>query len=360
MIQAVVGLGFGDEGKGLTTSFLAHQDKTKPLIIRHNGGQQAGHTVFNGKRKHVFSQIGSGAFEGCPTFFTRDCTFYPPAFLDEYSLLKDIKPKVYLDPETMITLSIDIDFNRVLENRLGENRHGSVGMGFGATIERNSRHFNIFAKDMLYPKVLRAKIENIYKHYYKIKDLEGEIDRFMNKVSEVVRIVEIVIDVDLLSKGHSIIYESAQGLLLDQHHGFFPNVTRSNTGTKNLRISPSEIYYVTRTYQTRHGAGFMTNEDSKPKLVNNESETNTLHDYQGEFRIADLDIELLKYALSSDIRHHRHSRRNLVITCNDQLAYDIDYIIYHLGKVPGFMGFHRILLSYGPRKEDIIVYRGSY
>lgn len=364
--KIVVGLGFGDEGKGLTTSFLS-ESNPDAIVIRHNGGQQAGHTVHYNKKVHVFSQLGAGSLQGLPTYFTSDCTFYPPSFLPEWKLVKDSLKKdiLYLHPETMITLPIDISFNRTCEEELGKDRHGSVGMGFGATIERNERHFNLYAKDLLYSRVLKAKIENIYKYYYKVpvELFADDINYFMDCVSKLDGIISLCTNNEIIDAFPKRIFETAQGVLLDQHHGFFPNVTRSNTTSKNaLKFLKSEtglsseIYYVTRCYQTRHGAGYMSNEDGKLTLKNNSMETNVSHEYQGEFRVAPLDIEHIIYAIKSDNTYSYKAKKNLIITCLDQVEtfsvkYLVDKILKSMGR--GFT-FDRVILSYGPSIDTLV------
>ena len=364
--KIVVGLAFGDEGKGLTTSFLSEKADPNSIVIRHNGGQQAGHTVEYNGRRHVFSQLGSGTLQGLPTYFTSDCTFYPPSFFREYLLLKDLSPVITIHPMTKITLPIDIDFNRAQEDTRGTKRHGSVGMGFGQTIARNEAHYTLYAKDLLYPIVAREKIKSIYKNYY-LAPLSAEsledIENFLKTVERVLSIIKVE-DLDrIMSTNYSsVIYETSQGVLLDQFHGFFPNVTRSNTTSKNAiehikrgngryHSHNTEVYYITRTYQTRHGNGFMSNENSKPlTLKNNENETNQSHSYQGEFRTSPLDVELLKYAIQSDMQYSAITSKNLVITCLDQHHINITKLWRELEKV---CKFDKIFRSTGPSLTNI-------
>jgi len=111
--------------------------------------------------------------------------------------------------------------------------------------------------------------------------------------------------------------------MLDQDYGFFPHVTWSKTGCRNLTedATPDQIMYVTRAYQTRHGAGPTF---GNPITVNNPDETNTDEGYQGEFRIRELDIDLLKYALECDaLSAPPTAEKNLVITCVDQIEYKL-------------------------------------
>ena len=126
----------------------------------------------------------------------------------------------------------------------------------------------------------------------------------------------------------NIIYEGAQGLLLDQNIGFFPNVTRSNTGMKNFENIDNHtwnIYYIIRAYHTRHGNGPMTHNQNK-HIKNNPCEQNfDSHAFQGIFKKGILDISLLQYAITKDLQYTKSKNINLVITCLDLLT-DYKYI----------------------------------
>ncbi len=85
---AVIGLGFGDEGKGMFTDILCSR-LYQPIVVRFSGGQQAGHTVYKDRKvSHVFSNFGSGSFRKVPTFWSRFCTMDPVGILNELSILK--------------------------------------------------------------------------------------------------------------------------------------------------------------------------------------------------------------------------------------------------------------------------------
>jgi adenylosuccinate synthase len=111
-------------------------------------------------------------------------------------------------------------------------------------------------------------------------------------------------------------------------HGFFPNVTRSNTTSKNALVpirrctnnmDSIDMYYVSRVYQTRHGNGYMSDE-SVVDLINNETETNVLDRWQGNFRTGKLDRELIRYALAHDrLCTDEKYNENIVFTCADQI-----------------------------------------
>ncbi len=157
----IIGLGFGDEGKGLATDYWC-QHSMQPLVIRFNGGHQAGHTVVmaDGTR-HVFSCFGAGTLRGAPTYWSSYCTFSPAALLQEYYQLPDfVRPKLLLDRQCPVTTHYDVLYNRALEASKGAARHGSCGLGFGASVERHqSDSYQLFAQDLLHPAVYRVKIQ---------------------------------------------------------------------------------------------------------------------------------------------------------------------------------------------------------
>jgi len=363
----VLGLGYGDEGKGLTTSFLCAENKDNdPIVVRFNGGHQAGHTVVDGSTHHVFSSFGAGTLQGVPTLWSHHCTFSPTAFANEHYILTKEKgindPIVYVHPLCPVTTPFDLLHNKRSEDRLGKNRHGSVGVGFGSTIERHENHYKLYVKDLKYPNVVYAKLNNIINYYGlpMTVDISETIAKFMDDIKYVIPRIAIIDYEDihkLYRRMPTFIFEGAQGILLDQEFGFFPNVTRSNTTSKNAielarilyrdpHYNPT-IYYVTRSYQTRHGAGFMSDEQELP-LTNNENETNQSHDYQGDFRIGKMDIDMIKYAMESDATYSSDSRINLMITCMDQHPIEVEELLQSLKYRPD-----RVFLSFGPNRSSI-------
>ena len=260
----------------------------------------------------------------------------------------------------------------------------TVGVGFGTTLQRTQDHYTLYVQDLKYPAILEEKLDAIQEYYY---NRNSPISRdvlhqllFREKCKEVLDCIEIVDDSfhDTLTK-YDVICEGAQGILLDQDFGVFPYVTRSNTTSKQahqlgLWQNPYavETYYVTRTYQTRHGDGFMTNLHlSEQELIRNGEETNKTNEYQGEFRRTVLDSDLINYALDCD-KHFSKGNKNLVLTCCDQVPHfiftskgkQIQTIQYgdKLYQIPFEKltehlntKFTRVLHSYGPTYQHIRV-----
>jgi adenylosuccinate synthase len=298
---AVIGLGFGDEGKGLTVNSLCRQLVKKTLVIRFSGGQQAGHTVtLPDGRSHVFSNFGSGTFQGSHTYWSRFCTLDPVGLIKERDILaeKGTFPGLYIDARSPVTTPYDKLYNQTVSSAL---QHGTCGAGVGATLQREEKFYSLLAGDLLYPSVVRIKLALI-KSYY---GTEVDTKHFLECCEIVRREFNIVTSVP---RYENYVFEGSQGLLLDQNIGFFPHVTRSNTGTKNILelvnenedIGYPEVLLVTRAFQTRHGNGPMTNATIPNNIAENTKETNVSNKYQGEFKRALLDVDLLKYAIDKD------------------------------------------------------------
>jgi adenylosuccinate synthase len=356
-MSIVIGLGYGDEGKGLTTSFLCSRTKD-PLVVRFNGGHQAGHTVVWNNKRHMFSNFGAGTLQGAETYWSKFCTIHPVGFMNEYKILKEmgLTPRIGGHPFCPITTPYDVKFNHQMEENF---RNGSVGVGFGATIGREQAHYTLHLHDLQKPAIMKAKLDGIRKYYIGVEVSEEELAIWMSAVAQMIQIIDVIFNPNhIIRHQDRVIFEGAQGILLDMDHGFFPNVTRSNTTSKNaLILNPDadDIYYVTRCYQTRHGAGFMSNEVDNLGLQNNENESNIYSPWQGKLRVGELDVNLINYALDIDSQYHTKTKSiNLVITCLDQLPdFDVDEFLDDCE-----YGFEEVWLSRGPSVNFMEKYHG--
>ena len=315
---AVVGKNYGDEGKGLVTASLCSSFK-KPLIIKHNGGAQAGHTVENEERgtRFVHHQIGSGAEYGADTLFAE--TYYP----DLYQIRKEIEkfksifryvPRIYGEEGCCVTTVDDILLNMAIETKRGKNRHGSCGMGINECSERISAGYKITLKQIAGSSYdgLRNLLVNIRKEYTHKRIIELEISEqnpyysmildenilynFAVEIKDNSRFIELVsADSTWLKRYDGLIFESGQGLLLDKDYtANAPHLTSSKTGiTEPLKflnkrsLSLQEAIYVTRTYVTKHGAGPLSHEFKTSDWADLEVDmTNLYNEWQGDIRYA--------------------------------------------------------------------------
>ncbi|MDQ1102157.1 adenylosuccinate synthase [Chryseobacterium sp. SORGH_AS909] len=319
----IIGLGFGDEGKGITTDFLAARNPDA-VVIRFSGGQQAAHTVMIDDRKHIHSSFCSGALRGLPSYFTEHCTIHPVFMYNEWKELKSKNgnTSLHIHPLAKVTTPFDVLHNR---KDVRNTEHGTCGKGVGATMKRHESPYRLFAADLIAPRsMLIEKLKGIAS-YYGFSDgeeIQAALDDFLYAIDQMEWKIE---GYKYLNTFDHLIFEGSQGILLDMDHGVFPNVTYAHTTSKNahevckqIGIDQIEMYYVTRSYATRHGNGWMSSE-KELSLQNNEEETCIFNEYQGVFRTGYLDYELLNYALKVDEGYRFSDRKNLVVTCLDQL-----------------------------------------
>ena len=318
---AVIGKNFGDEGKGFTCSRLASSLKNA-LIIKHNGGGQAGHTVEDpeGKWRFIHHQIGAGAEYHVPTLFAD--SFMPDLFqlgkeVKEFTELFDFQPILYSEKNTRVTTIDDVLLNMGAEVARGKNRHGSCGMGIEECVQRNAAGYGItleelagWTKQDLLDRLKqirkeysgrRAKILGIYPSnpYYEMLNNEIVLENFVEEVKVNVKLLTLV-DADKkwleeIKHFQHLIFETGQGLLLDQdNEAYAPHLTSSKTGIHNSAIflekrglSLEEAIYVTRPYVTRHGNGPLPCEVDPSELSGvGEDLTNQPNEWQGTLRYA--------------------------------------------------------------------------
>lgn len=369
----VIGLGFGDEGKGITTDYLCSQASDTPIVIRFSGGQQAGHTVMLGEKKHVHSNYCSGTLRGIKSYFTEHCSIYLNTMLEERKVLqeKGVTPKLYVHPLAKLTTPYDVAYNRVMERKLG---HGSCGLGIAATMKRhNETGYKVYAMDFEVAPILTAKLGKIREYYFSLltnaDDRLEFVSEYEKQFGDFVRglgtwdLFEVK-DYKWLRGYKYIIFEGSQGIMLDMDYGIFPNVTYANTTSKNALEVMQKVFssykrgqltvnYVTRSYQTRHGVGWMSNQ-SPVELVNNQEEINVYNPWQTQFRIAELDPVLLNYAMGIDNNYLDHRvARNLVVTCMDQrpgVSFPLNKLTTRVGRT-----FDKVLWSHSPYSKDIVV-----
>jgi adenylosuccinate synthase len=354
---AVTDLGFGDSGKGtITDALVRHEDAS--LVVRYNGGAQAAHTVVDSEGiKHTFAHVGSGSLvTGVDTFLSRHMLIHPLAFLREQKELAgigvtDIAERVYIDGSALVTAPYHMAANRIREYLRGQGRHGSCGLGIGETVEDRLEYGDevLVMADLLNEDLLGQKLEWVRRikqqqleegiaelnrqdnlpdsmltaldQLYSDDELEASIEMY----AYMARMVQVVDGDYLGTRLHVddgvVVFEGAQGVLLDQDWGFHPHTTWSTTTSENARDLLEEADFdgettvlgVMRAYQTRHGAGPLPTESAELSLLLQDPH-NPTNAWQGAFRFGWLDLCLLRYALEADGHID-----GLAITCLDQL-----------------------------------------
>jgi adenylosuccinate synthase len=223
----VLGMGYGDEGKGVAVDYLSRLSfDQRPVVIRFSGGHQASHTVIVNEKRHIFSSFGSGTMRGVPTFWSKYCTFQPQAAYNEYI---DLAPKcnpismLYVDYDCPVTTPYDMWHNRYLEDHRTQ-RHGSVGVGIGATFARHEEtHYRLYARDLKFAIVLEEKLKGIKDYYLNLYRgnavAQGQIlslDLTNWKAACKEDFYELASPTLIFEAFSTYIFEGSQGILLDQ------------------------------------------------------------------------------------------------------------------------------------------------
>ena len=349
--QAVIGAQFGDEGKGRLIDYYAASAGGDCIVIRFNGGAQAGHTVVTPEgQRHVFSHIGSGAFTGAATFLSRFFVTNPMLFLKERQALKTlgVSPTVWIDPASPATTPYDMLINQIIEKERGVSRHGSCGIGFGETLERQldpayaltvadladtalADRLNAIRRDYAPARLARLGFGDAGLREAELFQSDALLERYIEDVRHFLDAVTVCAAPAVI-QNRQLLFEGAQGLLLDQQRGFFPYVTRSHTGLRNVltlssewHLTRLEVTYATRAYLTRHGAGPLPGELTEKPYPGVTDPTNIPNDYQGTLRFAWLNLDQLGTAITEDLSDARLTPEiavdpRLAMTCLDQIG----------------------------------------
>lgn len=346
--RVVIGANFGDEGKGLMTDYLCAREGAG-VVVRFNGGAQAGHTVVtpDGER-HVFQHFGSGAFAGVPTFLSQFFVCNPLQFAKEADALgaMGLAPEVYAHPTCRVTTFADMVINQRREDARGIKRHGSVGLGVHETMQRSEvSGLRITMADLW--SGTRGRLADrmreicgkwaAFRTGTPIADAEAMIEAFLHGCEKFAATVHPA----GIGQCKEPVFEGAQGLLLSQDNAAMaPHLTHSYTGMRNVRllceqagIKAVDVYYVSRTYLTRHGAGPLPGEDA---ALFYPDDTNKPHPYQGHLRYAPLDYAALRARCDKDAAGAAYK---LVLTHCDQRAPDATW--------------YADMLAYGPTRQDV-------
>ncbi|WP_344449335.1 adenylosuccinate synthetase [Actinocorallia aurantiaca] len=305
----VVDLGFGDSGKGTVVDRLCAQGSAR-AVVRFNGGAQAAHNVVTvDGRHHTFAQFGSGTFTpGVRTHLSRFMLVDPLALAAEAAHLRslgvpDAFDRLTVDASALLTTPYHRAVNRARELARGDGRHGSCGMGVGETAAYALRHAEApRVGDCRSPLRLRKVLRRVREWALDlfpavdVPPVDDCAEAFL-AFGAGVRIVGGEFLPRLLREGPAV-FEGAQGVLLDEWHGFHPYTTWSTTTFANalelLEGADALRLGVVRKYLTRHGPGPFVTEDPELDLP----EPHNAHgDWQGGFRVGHFDAVALRYAL---------------------------------------------------------------
>jgi len=284
----VLGTQWGDEGKGKIVDLLS---PSFDVVARYQGGHNAGHTVYVKGKKIILHIIPSGILHKSKLcVIGNGVVLSPGEFLDEISQLKkygvEIDDNIVISKNAHIILPYHSLVEKISEKRKGVKKIGTTCRGIGPAYVDKAARQGIRAGDLLNFNVLKERIEqnveekNIYLAHYGMPliDPKKVLDEYLKYASKLVKYIK---DVSFLldkkiKEGNSVLFEGAQGTLLDIDHGTYPFVTSSNStaggACTGLGVSPDKIdgvLGVTKAYTTRVGMGPFPTEifNEKGKLL---------------------------------------------------------------------------------------------
>ncbi len=271
---AVVGAQWGDEGKGKIVDWLSER---ADVVVRFQGGHNAGHTLVVGNVEYKLSLLPSGVVRGKLSIIGNGVVVDPWALLAEIETMRgkglDISPKnLKLADNAALILPSHGALDRAREERRGDKKIGTTGRGIGPAYEDKVGRRAIRVCDLADKQALEDRVDEVLLHHNALlrgldapevdrKDLLAALRQVGPKVLPYVDRCWHVVD-EARRAGRRILFEGAQAAMLDVDHGTYPYVTSSNTlagqAAAGSGISPSAVGFVlgiTKAYTTRVGSG---------------------------------------------------------------------------------------------------------
>ncbi|MHA1914779.1 MAG: adenylosuccinate synthase [Promethearchaeota archaeon] len=274
---AIVGLSFGDEGKGKFVDYFAQK---ADVVVRFNGGNNAGHTIKANGIKYKFKLMPSGAPLEKECIIANGCVIDPKILLEEIENLEKLNKKINLKLSS--TAHVIFPFHCALdaleEVSKGKYSAGTTKRGIGPTYSDKAARWGLRIFDLINPEFLRPKLEmlyNIKKPLIQIYDPTWDADLesiFEEYKTYGEQLKPYVIDTayylnNVIKSGKKVVFEAAQGSLLGIDHGFYPFGTSSNANALGIPagtgIPPKQIgkiIGIVKAYTSRVGEGFLPTE----------------------------------------------------------------------------------------------------
>ena len=315
MVDVLLGLQWGDEGKGKIVDWLA---KDYDLVARFQGGPNAGHTLYKENKKIVLHQIPSGVFHSnCLNLVGNGVVLDPVTLKKECEIVSsfgvDLKKNLFISERAHLILPTHRALDKASELSKGNEKIGSTLKGIGPTYMDKTGRNGLRVGDLLdkdfrkYYDALMQKHRQLLNNYNFKEDISGWEKEFFDGV-EHLKTLNIVSGEYFINKqldaGKKILAEGAQGSMLDIDFGTFPYVTSSNTITaavcSGLGVSPlkiRDVIGITKAYCTRVGSGpfpteLMDNTGEELRKIGNEFGATTGRPR----RCGWIDLVALKYA----------------------------------------------------------------
>ncbi len=279
----VLGAQWGDEGKGKVTDFFA---SSADFVVRFQGGNNAGHTIVVGDEKLALSLTPSGVlYPDCVPVIGSGCVIDLGFLKKELEMLNERNvntEKLAISPNAHVVMPYHKLLDELIEESLGENKIGTTKKGIGPCYADKIQRRGIRVQDLLnkdlFEKKVKANVEETNLTLTKIynqpplvaEEIINEFNDYKDMVSNHVVDTSLLID-NAIKDQKSILFEGAQGTLLDIDHGTYPFVTSSNTSSGNAAIGSGvgpknidRIVGVTKAYISRVGSGpFVTEQKNE-------------------------------------------------------------------------------------------------
>ena len=270
----VIGAQWGDEGKGKIIDILTEK---ADLVVRFQGGHNAGHTLVIDGEKTVLHLIPSGIFNDAKCLIGNGVVLHLPTIIKEIEYLEskgiDVQSKLMISSQCPLIMPSHIAIDEAREKSLGKNAIGTTGRGIGPVYEDKVARRAVHVMDLFEEGLFRSKLTSLttYHNFLLEKlyesegtDLDGTYKDWMNHFNKIKNLIvdssEIVNN--LKSQGSNILFEGAQGSMLDIDQGTYPFVTSSNTlsgaaslGSGSGPLDIDGVLGITKAYATRVGSG---------------------------------------------------------------------------------------------------------
>lgn len=266
---AVLGCMWGDEAKAKIVDVLG---ECADMVVRFQGGSNAGHTIHLNKKKYVFHSIPSGIL-----YPETVCVIASGVVIDVFDLLSEIedleskgisfKDRLLIDPRVTVVLPLHKELDAANEDKSGKNKIGTTRRGIGPAYSDDRARTGIRLNDLFYKDYLQNRLANLYK-YHDLKLTEKDLAALVRKLMAAgKKLSEHIVQTDTYIRrsylqGDQILFEGAQGTLLDITFGTYPYVTSSNTIAGGISTGAGiplkmvdKVIGVYKAYCTRVGEG---------------------------------------------------------------------------------------------------------
>ncbi len=269
----IVGAQWGDEGKGKVTDFLT--DKAD-VVVRYQGGNNAGHTVISNGKVYKLHLVPSGIVQNKPSVIGSGVALDPLSLIEEMNELKMqgiIFDKLLIDKRTHLILPYHIKLDQLREESSARTEIGTTKRGIGPCYEDKTKRCGIRVCDLMMPEIFKEKLKqnlnNVNTELKKIYssdelDFDDIADKYLNAAKIIrpyVADTSIIVQ-DYIKSGKKVLFEGAQGTMLDVNYGTYPYVTSSHPTTAGVCVGAgipptaiNEAIGIAKAYTTRVGKG---------------------------------------------------------------------------------------------------------